>query len=173
MYRNAQELGVRMLGLVKSVRQNHALEHATIHVLSRGVRDARVMGRSTPSGFQIIGQVSTQDVSAAATEALARLQHGETHLAIHPRCGTNLAVTGVLAGTAAFGATLGKPRSRIDRLPWSLMAATVAALFAQPLAYSVQEHVTTTADLEGVYLKDIKRRDRGVITVHKVIVGRE
>lgn len=162
-----------MREIVKTVRQNHALEHATIHVLSRRVPDARVMGRSTPSGFVIVGPVSTQDLSAAATEAVARLQRGETHLAIHPRCGTNLAVTGVLAGTAAFGATLGKPRSKLERLPWSLIAATVAALVAQPLAYTVQERVTTSPDLEGVFIKDIKRQDRGRIPVHKVVVGRE
>ena len=162
-----------MRHIVKAIRQNHALEHATIHVLGQRTPDARVMGRSTPSGFLIVGPVSTQEVLAAATEAVARLQRGETHLAIHPRCGTNLAVTGVLAGTAAFGATLGHPRSRLERLPWSLIAATVAALVAQPLAYTVQEHVTTSPDLEGVFVKDIKRQDRGRIPVHKVTVGRE
>lgn len=159
--------------IVTAVRQNHALEHATIHLLSRRLRDVRVMGRSTPSGFVVYGPVSTPDIANAASEALARLQSGEAHLAVHPRCGTNLAVTGVLAGTAAFGSTLGRPRSRLERLPWSLMAATLAALVAQPLAHQVQRHITTSPDLTGVFIKDIKRVERGGMLLHRVVVGRD
>lgn len=162
-----------MHSIVKAVRQNHALEHATIHVLSRRVLDSHVMGRSTPSGFLVYGSLSTSDLSDAVSEALARLQRGEAHLAVHPRCGTNLAVTGLLAGTAAFGSTLGHPRSRLERLPWSLMAATLAALVAQPLAIQVQRRITTSPDLGGVTIKNIKRMERGGMLVHKVTVGRE
>lgn len=158
--------------IVKAVRQNHAAEHATIHVLSRRTPDLRVVGRSTRSGFLIYGPVSTHDVSSAAAEALTRLQRGESHLAIHPRCGTNLAVTGVLAGTAAFGATLGRSRSRLERLPWSLMAATLAAIVAQPLALRVQEQCTTTPDVEGVYIESVSHRERGGVHVHTVALGR-
>ena len=67
--------------------------------------------------FIFTAQVGTELVANAATEALVRLQQGESHLAVHPRCGTNLAVTGILAGTAAFGVTLGRRRSRFDQFP--------------------------------------------------------
>jgi hypothetical protein len=161
-----------MVNLIQSVRQNHALEHATIHMLSRKYPYVRLMGRSTPAGFYIYGPLDTQEVASAASEALARLQQGEEHLAVHPRCGTNLAVTGVLAGSAAFVATLGRPRSKLDRLPLALMAATLGAIAAQPLAQRVQENVTTTPQVEGLFIKDVVRQERGSLVIHKVSVGR-
>jgi hypothetical protein len=162
-----------MLDIVNIVRQNHALEHATMHVLARRNPYLRLMGRSTPSGFIIYGPLETQEVAAAASEALARLQQGEEHLAVHPRCGTNLAVTSVMAGTAAFGATLGRPRSKWDRLPLALMAATLAAIAAQPLAHKIQERITTTSEVEGLYIATVERQERGKLLAHKVVIGRE
>jgi len=103
--------------------------------------------------------VDTELVANAAAEALVRLQQGESHLAVHPRCGTNLAVTGILAGTAAFGATLGRRRSRLDQLPMALTAAMLAAVAAQPWPH-VQERVTTTPDLDGVIIRGVERSER-------------
>ena len=162
-----------MVDVVNTIRRNHALEHATMHVLSQRNPYVRLVGRSTPSGFLIYGPVGTQDVADAATEALVRLQQGETHLAVHPRCGTNLAVTSILAGTAAFGATLGRPRSKLDRLPLALTAAIVAALLAQPLAQRIQEHVTTLPDVEGLFVDSVTRQERGKLIAHKVAIGRD
>ena len=161
-----------MFDIVHVVRQNHALEHATMHVLSRRNPYQRMMGRSTPGGFFIYGSVATEEVAGAATEALVRLQQGEAYLAVHPRCGTNLAVTAVMAGTAAYGATLGRSRSKLDRLPLALTAATLAAIVAQPLAHRIQEHVTTTPEVDGLCIADVQRHERGNTVVHKIVVGR-
>jgi uncharacterized protein YqhQ len=161
------------ISIANRVRQNHALEHATIHVLSRRNPFLRIMGRSTPAGFYIYGVTDTQEVADAASEALSRLQQGEAQLAVHPRCGTNLAVTGVLAGVAAFGATLGHTRSRLDRLPLAVMAATVAAIVAQPLAYRVQEQITTSSEVDGLHIKEVTRQEQGKLVVHKVTIGRD
>jgi hypothetical protein len=162
-----------MLDIVNRTRQNHGLEHATMHVLSQRYPYLRLVGRSTPSAFFIYGLLDTQEVANAATEALIRLQRGEAHLAVHPRCGTNLVVTSVLAGTAAFGATLGRPRSKLDRLPLALMAATLAAILAQPLAHKIQERITTTPQVEGLYIAQVTRQERGKFVVHKIATGRE
>ena len=164
---------MQLTDIATLIRQNHALEHATIHVLSRYHPYARIMGRTTPSGYHIVGALSTQDVANAATEALVRLKQGEAHLSVHPRCGTNLAVTGVLAGIAAFGATLGRPRSRLERLPLALIASTLAAIAAQPLAHFVQERVTTTPEVDDVFIANVELRQRGKLAVHRVVVGRE
>jgi hypothetical protein len=163
---------LEMPAVANAIRQNHALEHATMHILARGHPYDRFMGRSTAGGFLIYGNLTTNEVENAAAEALARLQQGEAHLAVHPRCGTNLAVTGVLAGTAAFVATLGRPRSRLERLPLVLAAATLAAVAAQPVAHRVQEYITTTPDLEGVHITGVERLPRGKMVVHRVMVGR-
>ena len=162
-----------MLDIIQAFRQNHALEHATIHVLSRGNPQIKMVGRTTASGFVIYGPLDTQQVANAASEAIARLQQGEAHLAVHPRCGTNLAVTGLLCGTAAFASTLGRPRSKLDRLPIAVAAATLAALAAQPLAAMVQESVTTTSDVYNVAISDVTRIERGTLVMHKVYLERE
>jgi hypothetical protein len=95
-------------------------------------------------------------------------------MAVHPRCGTNLVVTSILAGTAAFVATVGgRPRSKADRFPLALAGATLAALVAQPLGRQVQEHVTTTPEIDGLYIESVTRQERGNLVVHKVAVGRE
>lgn len=162
-----------MLNIIDTVRQNHALEHATMHILSRRHPYLRLAGRSTVGGFLIYGPVGTQDVAAAATEALARLQQGEAYLAVHPRCGTNLAVTAVMAGGAAFGVgAIGRSKSRLDRLPLALTAATLAAVLAQPLAHKLQERVTTSPELDGAFIAEVSRIERGRFIIHKVTVGR-
>jgi hypothetical protein len=131
------------------------------------------MGRSTPAGFVIYGDISAEEIATAAAEALVRLQQGEDHLAVHPRCGTNLAITSLMAGTAAFGATLGRPRSKLDRLPLALTAATLAAILAQPIGHKFQEQVTTTPDVGGVCIKSVRRQERGRLVSHKVAIGHE
>ena len=36
-----------------NLRQNHALEHATIHIISQSAPQLQLMGRSAPSGFYL------------------------------------------------------------------------------------------------------------------------
>jgi len=55
----------------------------------------------------------------------------------------------------------------------ALTAATVAAIAAQPLAHKVQEKVTTSTDVGGLYIAGITRQERASYIVHKVSVGRE
>src|SRR2546430_15379128 len=76
----------------RRIRQNHALEHATITILSGMIPDLRVSARSSSNGFIIFGDVDLGLLRRAVDEALRRLQAGEAELAIHPNCGTNLAV---------------------------------------------------------------------------------
>jgi hypothetical protein len=149
---------MKILDIAQGVRQNHALEHATIHVLSWRNPYIQIVGRSTPRGFVIYGPLKVQ---------------GEDYLAVHPRCGTNLVVTSMLAGTAAFAATLGRPRSKLDRLPLVLVAATVATIVARPLGHRIQEMVTTTPEVDGVYIASVTRQERGKLIAHRVVTGRE
>jgi len=156
--------------IIATIRRNHALEHATVHLLSRRGPYRQVMGRTTADGFYIYGPVETKDVAAAASEALARLRAGEHELAIHPRCGTNLAVSGLLAGLSSFLVWGGKGR-RLTKLPRLLLAATVAVIVAQPLGLLVQERITTSTDLEGVTIKGVTRQKVGGVVIHKVEIS--
>jgi hypothetical protein len=140
----------------RRIRQNHALEHATITILSGMVPDLRVSARSSSRGFIIFGDVDLGQLRRALNEALYRLQAGESQLAIHPNCGTNLVV-----GFAMFtfgtllGMTSGRPRTRVASAALSSVAGLAAA---RPLGELVQKYVTTLPDLDGVHVTDIFRR---------------
>src|SRR5438270_2372778 len=140
----------------RRIRQNHALEHATITILSRMVPDLKVSARSNSNGFIIFGDVDLGYLRRALDEALRRLQAGEAELAIHPNCGTNLVVgmSVVTIGTL-LGMTSSRARTRIASTAASSFAGLAAA---RPLGEYVQRHFTTLPDLKGVRVTDIFRR---------------
>ncbi len=153
--------------VVNAVRRNHALEHATVSILlSRHGPHTRVVGRAAADGFYIYGDIPTEALEEFAHEGLARLQRGESHLAVSPMCGTNLAVAGLMAGLASLFA-MGR-RSRLEGLPRALMAAMVAVLAAQPLGRLVQKHVTTSPELDGVRIVSVAPVGRRFARLHKV-----
>lgn len=140
----------------RRIRQNHALEHATITILSGYIPDLRVSARSNARGFTIFGDVDLGQLRRALDEALRRLQAGEAQLAIHPNCGTNL-VVGVTLLTA--GTLLGMTSSRSSTRIASAAASSFAGFMAaRPLGEYVQKHVTTLPDLRGVRVTEIYRR---------------
>ncbi len=155
-----------------NIRRNHGLEHATIHVLSERVPHLSLVGRSDMGGFTLYGNVSTNVVTDAAHEALRRLRAGHADLAVHPRCGTILATTGILSGLASFAAISfgGKPgkRFRWGAVPQTIMAATVAAILSQPLGLLLQERYTVTGNPASLEITGITRTKNSQMTVHRV-----
>ncbi len=156
------------LPILSRVRRNHALEHATMHVLSQHKGALSVVGRSSFSGFALYGHLSTQDVTEAVHEALERLRQGEHHLAVHPNCGTNVVTSGSAAGLAAFLALGGNSKRRLDRLPGALLAAVAALILSQPLGPLLQAKLTTLADVEKLAIKDIRREERRGLVIHTI-----
>jgi hypothetical protein len=109
----------------------------------------------------------------AASEALARLQAGESQLAVHPRCGTNLAVSALL-GSVATLLVLGRRRRSVwEELPAVFLALTGAWLIGQPAGYAFQQHVTTTPDVHNVRIGVVERQPGGQQSVHRVILERD
>lgn len=152
---------------IKALRQNHALEHATISLLTRKTGlNTRLMGQSTFGGFYIFGQVSSEAVAEAATEALSRLQKGERRMAISPFCGTNYVVAGILSAVTAM-AILGR-RDWAKRFPSAVAGAVLAVAIAQPLGALTQEHLTTSTDVANVRIKRIITSGSGRTLRHKV-----
>src|SRR5215831_18635150 len=109
------------LPLVLETRRNHALEHATLHVLAP-THKIPMAGHSNPTGFFIFGDVSTDDLRAGVQEAETRLRAGESGLAVHPGCGTNMATTAFLASTFAWMPLRGAKSTfwRIWLIPFAL-----------------------------------------------------
>ena len=150
-----------MLGrIVESVRRNHALEHATVSVLlSRLGPNVRLVGRAVSDGFYIYGNVRQDQLESAADEALERMQRGESHLAVSPLCGTNLAMGGTLAGLAAL-ITVGSG-DRWERMPNVLTATMLAVLAAQPLGRLAQKYLTTSPDLDDANILSVRQGGSG------------
>ena len=166
-----------LAAIARRVRQSHALEHATMHLLGRLPEPPHLVGRSDWHGFVLYGEVATDAVRAAAQEALARLQAGQAELAVHPRCGTNLMVAVLLTGglaTVARGALEpALPEKRARRWSALLTAAVGALLAARPLGAWVQRHWMTTSHLEDVRIREVRREVRGGLVVHRVLLERE
>lgn len=142
--------------LGRRTRQNHALEHATVTLLSRKLPRLQVSARSTSRGFTIYADLDTALVRQASAEALARLRAGETELAIHPNCGTNLAVGLSLAMVGSlFGLTAVRPRTRLASACASSLAGFAAA---RPLGTLMQRYVTTLPDLDAVHIVAVRRK---------------
>lgn len=157
-----------MANVIDRVRRNHGLEHATITIMLNRQGPMRVIGRAVPDGFYVYANVETDRLKEYSSEALNRLQGGEAHLAVTPLCGTNLVVAGVLAGIGSyFAATSG--RRGLDRLATSTLGALVGVIAAQPLGRLAQKYATTSPDLAGVRIVDVRRM--GGRSVHKVVTA--
>lgn len=155
---------------VSRVRRNHGLEHATLTLLAPKYPHVPLAGHSDTGGFWILGAASTEDIRAAAEQALARMRAGEHILAVHPNCGTNLVTAGVMAGAAAWLGMVGSRRGQDqwDRLPVSIMLATLALLLAQPIGPRLQASVTTSGDPGDLEISAIRMEERGGIQAHRI-----
>ena len=153
------------------VRNNHALEHATLHVLQEMGVNVPLGGISDAGGFWIFGDVATDTLAEAAQKALKRLADGEVELAVHPNCGTNLAIGTLAAGGMAWLSMLGtKGRigRRVRRLPVAVLMGMVGYQLAKPLGPKVQEQITTNADVTGLKVVDVIRYDTAGYKIHRV-----
>ncbi len=157
---------------ISRIQRNHGLEHATIHVLSKKFSQTRFAGISSPFGFTIIGEVTTEDVAEAAIEALKRLRAGEADLAMHENCGTNFAVTGSMIGLIAWLGTLGsgkKFKNKLERLPLVMLLATLGLIVAQPLGPMIQKRFTTSGQPGNLELDRVETAVRAGVRMHRVV----
>lgn len=161
--------------LIGRVRRNHGLEHATLHILSRRYPGRRMGGRSGLDGFWLMGDVPDEGVRDAVEEALRRLKSGESRLAVHPNCGTNFAVAGILAALASLAGMWrvgSRKRDKLERLPLIATLATLAIIAARPFGLSVQQHITTSGnpgDLEIVEI--VPTQQWGLKSYHIITRG--
>jgi len=151
------------LPLILETRRNHALEHATLHMLAR-THKINMAGHSNPTGFFIFGELRTDEIRSALDEAYTRLRSGESGLAIHPGCGTNLVATAFLPGTMAWLPFQGarSTRGRLLLLPLALIFAVFGFLLSRPLGTWLQRNVTTEADLGNMRIVDVTLVRKGV-----------
>ncbi|ARV57386.1 hypothetical protein BZZ01_00955 [Nostocales cyanobacterium HT-58-2] len=157
------------------LRQVHALEHATVWVLSASnnvqvptrtprpshfqVDNELLGGLSTERGFYLYGEVNVSDMRRAVTLAQHRLTNGEWDLAVHPRCGTNMSVAMLLTAGLAVGIHLVLPRGPIEQLIGLGLAATTAAELAPDIGALAQRYLTTSIPFNLEIENIIRTRD--------------
>ena len=158
------------MDVLRRVRRNHAVEHATIAVLmERGARPP-LAGYSLPAGYLLYGSVTTQAASAAASEAVDRLRSGESEMAISPYCGTNLVVGAAIAGL--FSALVLYPAGRrIRHLPLVAAGSLLAALAGRPIGQEAQRRYTTLPDVGSLEIAGVHRFELGGHTIHWIGTG--
>lgn len=156
------------LPLILETRRNHALEHATLHMLARKYPHQSMAGHSNPTGFFLLGNFETDDVKSAAAEAFARLNGGESGLAIHPGCGTNIVAAALLPATFAWAPLRGakSTRWRLILVPFALALALFGYFLSQPLGPWLQRHITTEADLGNMQIVAVTFVRKGM---HRVV----
>lgn len=138
---------------IRRLRRNHALEHATVHMLQRKMSTLRVSGLSQPFGFVLLHNADPDAVEAAAHEALKRMRAGEHNLAIHPSCGTNLVVQGTLAALVGLLMLWGRRRLTGQHFSRTVTFMAFAIMVGQPLGMSLQKHVVTEGDPGDLSIK--------------------
>jgi hypothetical protein len=151
-----------------ATRRNHALEHATLHILTRKYDEKKLGGHSNPTSFYIFGEIAADDLRDAVNEAMTRLRAGEKELAIHPGCGTNVATSMVLPAMFTLFPFQGSrsSRGRCLLLPLALLFGVFGFFLSKPLGPWLQRNVTTEADLGDMQVTDIIHVRKGA---HKVM----
>ena len=152
------------------LRQVHALEHATVWVLSErnsrasGLEDTTdnesLGGLSTERGFYLYGNVHQSELQRAVETALRRLKDGQWYLAVHPRCGTNASVSLVVVGGLMLATSAILPREPFSQLLGLGLATTTAFSVTPNLGVYAQKYLTTAIpfnlEIEKIYpTKDI------------------
>ena len=155
------------LPLILETRRNHALEHATLHILARKYH-IPMAGHSNPTGFFLLGDIQLEDIADAATEAMSRLKAGESGLAVYEGCGTNLVVSALLPATFAWAPLRGARSTfwRVWLMPLAIVFAVFGYFLSKPLGPWLQKYVTTEAGLGNMQITDILFVRKGV---HRII----
>lgn len=146
-----------IISFLQHVRRNHALEHATINLISQQYPLAQVVGFSGPWGFTLYTSLTAEEIVPAVMKALQKLKAGESNLRIHANCGTNLAVAAALTASATLLGT-GKENSwlkRLERFPQLVLLNVFALIVARPLGEWVQANLTTDSDLSKMDIASI------------------
>ena len=145
----------------KRVRQNHALEHATVNVIEESFGPQKISGLAAKNGFTLMGDLPPSDIILnAAYIALERLKRGEKNLAIHPRCGTSIAAANFIFSVSFIVLLLYTGYLSIFSV---ILAFIISHIFGKPFGKILQKYFTTSADVKDVEITGIgyKGHDMG------------
>lgn len=147
----------RAFHLDRPTRRNHALEHATIHVLeAAGAR--RLGGRASSTGFRIAGRVSPHEIRKAFEQVRQMVRRRDRLPHISRRCGSNVVSALGLALLLLFVVTL---VSLLLHPPFVVRASALAFVVAffvsmrHALGNWIQARFFMATDFDEVGLRDV------------------
>lgn len=156
------------MNLWQKTQRNHGLEHATIGLLlDRIQRGKPIAGYSVPGGFLVLAQATTEQVTEAAEEALARMKAGEESMAVSPFCGTNIVVGAGLATIASLAGYKLAGRG-LRGLSRAFSNSVLAIVASRPLGTLVQQRYTTSSDVEAMDIESVTPLQLGRLGFHWV-----
>ena len=140
--------------LTLNVRRNHAIEHATVSILTEQKIKSAVIGFAIPSGFIIYSKSDKDEILSAANHGLKLMKSGISEISISQFCGTNLVVAALLTGvsTLLLGKILGKKSKNILNITNGFL---LSALLSKPIGRIVQKYVTTDSNVKNIQIKNI------------------
>jgi len=160
-----------------TVRQVHALEHATVWILEEMAqtpqarqRVENVSGMSGDRGFHLYGPVERPELQQAVLRAQQRLIRGDWNLAVHPRCGTNLSVSMLMTLGLAAGINVFLPKDPIGQALGFGVAAIAASSLTPDAGKLAQQYVTTAIPFNLMVDEVVAEGDRWGQPVHFVRV---
>lgn len=140
----------------RRVRQNHALEHATIHLIEDRFGSANIEGMAFENGFTLKVSLDPQIVLNAARSALKRVQNGESDLVVHPRCGTTIVVVNVLSSVLFLILLFISGNLGLINVLLALVIANFIGPFTSRI---VQTGITTLKDLSDLEVTGVEVRN--------------
>ena len=137
----------------KRVRQNHALEHATVNVIEEKWGEQKISGLAAKNGFTLMGDLPPHNIILTAAKiGLSRMKAGETNLAIHKRCGTSAAAANLLFAIVFLWVLFSSDYISMFSI---IMVFILANLLSRPLGTLLQKYFTTTSDVQDIEIAGI------------------
>ena len=160
-----------MSSLISRIRRNHGLEHATLNLLAKTHPRKPFAGHSDTGGFWILGDIPTDELNQTITDALEKLRSGQSSLAIHQNCGTNLLVSGFASGLAGAAGLIGvgkRPRDKFERIPIITALSVLALIVSRPLGPIIQKNLTTSGTPGPLKVISITKQSLNGVSAHRV-----
>ncbi len=160
-----------MSSLISRTRRNHGLEHATLNLLAKTHPRKPFAGHSDTGGFWILGDIPTDELNQTITDALDKLRSGQSSLAIHQNCGTNLLVSGFASGLAGAAGLIGvgkRPRDKFERIPIITALSVLALIVSRPLGPIIQKNLTTSGTPGPLKVISITKQSLNGVSAHRV-----
>ncbi len=152
----------------KNIRRNHAIEHATINVLEQlAGQQLNISGLSQEDGFYIAGIQNAEMVEEAAIRGLNLLKQGNCQLAIHRRCGTDIAIANFITALIFFILLFTTGMFSILNI---VIALLLSNLISPYLGEYVQKYFTTSCEVRNTDIVgleyEIGRQDKNLLLRH-------